>query len=349
MPLTQETLNPLVSTSYPLSYLLDHQFKTSATCYTPKSRSGSNSNKGISCTLLFAGGVSLNQELYLPLIKELFRLADESPAVNIRSAWVIERPNHGDAGVLNEETLIKHYVDQSFPGRLYGAAIRAFLESDLLSASDRVNLVGIAHSGGGGSILQAMEPAMKDLPLSRLVLVESPHVGHEAANNFLGLYDIVKTSNKRRPTRWATKEDAMNWFKTHLPCKTFHPDVWHVMSETYFRPDPEHQGMITTKTRIDQETACFLDDGTNYNAFTYLRRILNVLPIHLVVGDVLNIWPREINKMIAKNIEQDRPALASVTTIHGGGHYLPVQMPVEMAAEIFRILSGSASLSACRL
>ncbi|KAH7890619.1 hypothetical protein F5I97DRAFT_1799295 [Phlebopus sp. FC_14] len=346
MPLTQGTLDPLVSKSFPLSYTLDHEFKTLANRYTPKCRSGPNSNKGTPCTLLLATGVSLNQELSLPLIKELFRLADESPEVNIRSAWVIERPNHGDAGLLNEETLIKHYVGKSCK---YIMRIRAFLESDLLQPADRVNIVGVAHSGGGGSLLQAMEPAVKDLPLSRIIFVESPHVGHEAAENFLGLYAVVKSSNGRRPTRWANKEDAMNWFKTHVPSKTFHPDVWNVMSEAYFRPDLEYPGMITTKTRIDQETACFLDDGTNYNAFTYLRRILNVLQTHLIVGDVLNIWPPAINKMIARNIEQDRPALASVATIRGGGHYLPVQKPVETAIEIFRILSGNARLPVSRL
>ncbi|KAF9228326.1 hypothetical protein BS17DRAFT_763830 [Gyrodon lividus] len=320
MPLTQESLDPLISESFPLSYFLDHEFRTFATRYAPGSRSGFNSNK--------------DQETSLPFIKELFRLADQRPEVNINSVWVIERPNHGDAGVLNEETLIKHYVNKSFPGRLFGAGIRAFLESDLLQAADRVNLVGIAHSGAGGSML---------------ILVESPHVGHEAADNFLGLYAVVKKSNKRRPSRWATTDDAMNWFKIHVPCKNFHPDVWQIMSETYFRPDPKYPGMITTKTRIDQETACFLDDGTNYNAFTYLRQILHVLPTHLIVGDVLNIWPEEINKMISRNIEQDRPALASVTTVHGGGHYLPVQKPKEMAAEIFRILSGHTTLPVSRL
>lgn len=55
-------------------------------------------------------------------------------------------------------------------------------------------------------------------------------------------------------------------------------------------PDPQYTGMITTKTPVEQETACFLDDGTNLNELPYLRSIMNFLPTHLILGDVMDIW-----------------------------------------------------------
>jgi hypothetical protein len=49
---------------------------------------------------------------WLPVIKQLYQLAsDPSSAVHIQSAWVIERPNHGDAGLLNEKELKEHYSE----------------------------------------------------------------------------------------------------------------------------------------------------------------------------------------------------------------------------------------------
>lgn len=60
--------------------------------------------------------------------------------------------------------------------------------------------------------------------------------------------------------------------------------------ETYFRPDPARAGMVTTKTPVEQETACFLDDGTNLGELPYLRSIMHLLPTHLILGDVMDIW-----------------------------------------------------------
>ncbi|KAG9219946.1 hypothetical protein CCMSSC00406_0006859 [Pleurotus cornucopiae] len=335
MPLSDCTLHPLVSQTFHFSFVQDHQFHTTATRYVPKARS--NENGAVKYNFVFSNGISLGQETALPLIKELYRLTAGSNEVYIHSVWVVERPNHGDAAKLNEEVL-KHYVGKSFPGRIPGAAIRTFLASDILQPGERENLVGVAHSGGGGSMINALGPSKQHLPLCKLILVESPHIEHAAWGPLLQLYDVVKRSNSRRPTRWASTEDAMKWFKTHIPWKNFHPDVLQVIAETYFMPDPQYTGMITTKTPVEQETACFLDDGTNLNELPYLRSIMNFLPTHLILGDVMDIWPKPIYKMISKNIAEDRPKLASITTIVGAGHYLPVERPKELAREILRIL-----------
>lgn len=130
------------------------------------------------------------------------------------------------------------------------------------------------------------------------------------------LYELVKASNERRRTSWESEDDAMRWFRKHIPWKVFHPDVLHIISvcipsyfiahhrchsklklilfllfqETYFRPDPEHPGRITTKTTVEQETACFLDDGTHLGALPYLRTILHILPTHIISGSNQDIW-----------------------------------------------------------
>ena len=43
-------------------------------------------------------------------MKELYRLSSQPQSrVFIESMWAIERPNHGDAGVVNEKMLKEHY------------------------------------------------------------------------------------------------------------------------------------------------------------------------------------------------------------------------------------------------
>lgn len=120
------------------------------------------------------------QETWIPVIRHLYRLTSEAGSrVTINSAWVLERPNHGAAALLNEEILKEHYsvicaflaqrllspipsvhLESSYglfltvavPSRQYATMIQNFLHSDVLSARERSNLIGIGHSGGGGSL-----------------------------------------------------------------------------------------------------------------------------------------------------------------------------------------------------
>jgi hypothetical protein len=54
------------------------------------------------------------QDTWIPIIKELFRLSSssESHEVKVHSAWVIERPNHGEPALINAELLKTHYSVQ---------------------------------------------------------------------------------------------------------------------------------------------------------------------------------------------------------------------------------------------
>lgn len=52
----------------------------------------------------------VDQETWLPVIKAIYELTSQpTSTVHVRSAWVVEQPNHGDAGVLNQKELKEHY------------------------------------------------------------------------------------------------------------------------------------------------------------------------------------------------------------------------------------------------
>ncbi|RPD58290.1 hypothetical protein L226DRAFT_614478 [Lentinus tigrinus ALCF2SS1-7] len=342
MPLSPEAkLHPLSCATFEFEYSHDHPLRALASRYTLLERIPQHaSSPRATCSLLICGGLNLQSETWIPVIKRLYQhVSLPDSRVTIRSVWVIERANHGDAALLNEDALRKHY-SVIFPGIQYAAAIRTFLASNILSDVERSQLVAVAHSAAGSSILRALEPATSNLPISRLMLVESPLFDREHAwEPMQVLYKTVAASNARRKTSWSSVGEAMDYFKKRFPCKVYHPEVWQIMSETYFRTDASNPGRITTKTTVEQETASFLDDGTHLEAFRYLRKIFHILPTHIIRGETEDIWTPELYRQSYANNEQYRESLASISVIKGAGHYLPVQMPDELAAEMARLLN----------
>lgn len=136
------------------------------------------------------------------------------------------------------------------PSRQYATMIQSFLRSDVLSTTERSNLIGIGHSGGGGSLyvfshraftmhnshtfklyrILAFEGETVDIPIQRLILVEAPLIGPECWDEMQQLYKGVKRSNARRQKDWSSEEEAMQWIRTHAPWRTFHPDVLQIIA-----------------------------------------------------------------------------------------------------------------------
>ncbi|TFK46441.1 hypothetical protein OE88DRAFT_1667845 [Heliocybe sulcata] len=340
---------PATPKSVEFTYSFDRPLRSIATCYISESCAPIKCSGIPTYTLLFAGGISLNQETWVPVIKHLYRIAAD-PEVNfdILSIWVIERPNHGDSALLNKRILDNHY-SEVFPGVQYATCIQHFLCSNILSPRERESLIAVGHSSGAGCLFRAMYPAMNHFPFKAVVAVECPHCGTEAEEWFQLLYKNVIRSSARRPRDWASKEDAMEWMKTHLPWSTFHPDVLAIIEETYFITAPDKPGRIAPKTSVEQEQACFVHDGIYKMGVPYIRQILSRIPVHVISGSVEDIWPRQMYRIVEKNLKEDRDAFASVVTIQGASHYVPVQKPQELATEIARILANESRVPPARL
>ncbi|KAJ7639264.1 hypothetical protein FB45DRAFT_423361 [Roridomyces roridus] len=326
----------LVSRSVTFTYCYDRPLQCIATQYKPDS-----SRPGL--TLLFAGGIGINQETWQPIIHEVFRLSSlPGSSINIHSAWVVERPNHGDAALLNAQVLKEHYTEL-FIHLQYATAIQTLLNSAELSPGEKENIVGVAFSGGSAALIQCHELLSKQSDLRTatirmLILVESPWVGLEAFPVYKVMYPFLRKANNKRPKSWKSVEDAMAWLGSRLPWSTFHPDVMQIISETHFCPDPQNPGCVTTKTTAEQETAAFIDDGTGLRLLSYLRTVLHRLPVHLVLSSSREFWSPEIQNLIAANVKQDRPLLASFTEMPGKGHYLTAEAPYEVASRVVHLL-----------
>lgn len=56
-------------------------------------------------TLILLHSTSFHKEILEPTLTELFALTSRDVTLDIREAWVIECPNHGESAILNELTL----------------------------------------------------------------------------------------------------------------------------------------------------------------------------------------------------------------------------------------------------
>ncbi|KAJ7629559.1 hypothetical protein B0H17DRAFT_549206 [Mycena rosella] len=151
---------PSSNNSVQFSYCFDRSLELSRTIYPSGLRLGlRNPDINILHLLYCVRGYHSSQDTWIPVIKELFRLSSESPSpVKVGSVWAVERPNHGEAVLLNAKLLKQHYSVQ-FSNLQYATAIHAFLTSNFLSVFERNNLVGVGHSGGGGALIQRLSVA----------------------------------------------------------------------------------------------------------------------------------------------------------------------------------------------
>lgn len=64
-------------------------------------------------TLVFGHGTGFHKELWEPTLEDLFEVQRKNGGdFKVREAWSVDSPNHGEAGVLNEEKLLSGCYDQ---------------------------------------------------------------------------------------------------------------------------------------------------------------------------------------------------------------------------------------------
>ncbi|EPQ53215.1 alpha/beta-hydrolase [Gloeophyllum trabeum ATCC 11539] len=345
MPVTPELLKPLVSSTF----ILDHRLSGSSLQVVakryldPANPIPPSDNSAV--TLLFAHGIGLTTELWLPIIKTIYK-DSVNAGHKIRSIWAVDCPNHGDAHILNEEVLKDQYPSQ-FSLREYGAAISTFLSSGLLSSAEVSNLVGVGHSGGGGALAVAaaiacicggVQPLFKGL-----ICVDSPWMQDRSAKPaFEELVQVLVSMELSKPREWPDKKAAVEYLSARPPYSNFHPDVMHVLEETHFRavsssPDDPR---VALKTSNEQEAATWNSTDDAFAAAELLEPTLKATPTHLILATRTDIWPPQVLEMLKRTVESHREQLASVAYIDAS-HYIPQERPYELAEAILAILNAA--------
>ncbi|KAI0047176.1 hypothetical protein FA95DRAFT_1277707 [Auriscalpium vulgare] len=295
--------------------------------------------------LLLTCAIGGSAEWWVPLLRRLFS-EQHSSAARVGAAWVVEAPNHGDGGVLNEVLLRSHYKEV-FPMSQYGAAIKALLESPHMHSGDRTNLVAVTHSAGVAALFFAMPIADLSSNFSSIFMIEGTEIPSRYLPYLAHHVNAYKAYNKARPATWGSYDDAVKFLRTREPWKAFHPEAFDQLCRTYFTTT--ESGAVVTKTPLEQESATWADFENAFEFERSLEAAAGVIPMHIVVGAVRKLWSKKLEEALTVQHQMLERRGATSTVIDGAGHYIPQEKPDELSRVILDILVRMPTTPRARL
>ncbi|KAI0342214.1 alpha/beta-hydrolase [Trametopsis cervina] len=291
-------------------------------------------------TVICAHATGYHKEHWEPTIEDLFDVLTEngtSNVIKIREFWSIDCPNHGDGGVLNEETLSWGHTPV-FDWQEYSRAIHAFVAG--LGTGVDINfqtrrLVGFGHSMGGSAIVLS-DTYMPKITYESIFLVDPMFYRRTEANTIKSLPVL---SGKRRDV-WPTYEEAYKQFSSRPAYQVWDPRILKLYVKYGLRDlptltYPDKEG-VTLKCTKEQEVACYLDVTGKSRAYAYVHNLCARMPVHFIFGGANDIVPREIHEDLLKNAA--RGMYASVARVEGAGHLVVQYQPRRLAEALHAAL-----------
>jgi len=300
--------------------------------------SESNSN---ALTLVFAHGTGFHKEQWEPTIEELSSILADRGGIAVREFWSIDCPNHGDAGVLNEETL-KWGYENVFSWTQYTHALQLLLSGQgtgLPTDFKSHNLVGIGHSMGAVSLIDSLMAPMPTPVWRSLILVEPMIV--PPSDRTKAISDVLERGALTRRDIWASKDEAYNVLKERKRFKVWDPRVLRIFCEHGLRdlPSavyPDKKEGVTLKCSKLQEAATYRDFLGISMAYRYLKVACTECPVHVIYGSIDDAIPAFMKDLVVNEVSMGR--LASVRRVDGAGHLVVQTHPKELAQSIFAAL-----------
>ncbi|KAJ7512149.1 Alpha/beta hydrolase fold-1 [Mycena galericulata] len=314
------------------SYRTSHNFLCIATKWNFGRNETALGAEGV--CMVFLSGVGSTSDLWSPVVERLNELqTQKNRGPFVESIWAIDRPSHGDSGVLNEPTLAES------PSKEYAAAFEAFMTSPLLSSKERANLILVAHSAGISAPVYAPSAWKMEHRFQSLVLIEPTIFDNCSAGIFDQWIRRVEKVLEDRGTTWTTLDDVM---ASNRSWRKYHPKVRAIIANTFFRPTGS-LAEITTKTAVSQETSALKEVALSLDIAQRLSVIIPKIPTHIIYGSRRDYWS---NFFCIRSIS---PTHASVTQVMGAGHFTPQEAPNQVADSIYRAVVATAVFDGSRL
>ncbi|KAJ7432133.1 Alpha/beta hydrolase fold-1 [Mycena galericulata] len=293
-------------------------------------------------TLILTHGTGFHKEHYEPTLEDLYSMMLARPGgPKIREAWSIDSPNHGDAAVLNEKTLLWGY-EPIFGWQEYARGLHAFLSGlgtgvDVDFSTRR--LIFIGHSFSAVSLIFSLtyQPEVKP---ECLIMLELMCLKVDAIAKLMKF--LVDGSSKRRVI-WPSREEAYQSLKARPLWKAWDDRVLrtyveHGIRTLPTREYPDQQG-VTLKCTRAQELATYRDTHASSVVYRMMGTIVNRFPTHLVYGAIDDYLPRDVKDDFLKNGVGGEQHLASLIRIPNAGHLVAQTHPRAFAETIFEILA----------
>ncbi|KAJ6597532.1 Alpha/beta hydrolase fold-1 [Mycena vulgaris] len=300
-------------------------------------------------TLIFGHATGFHKEHYEPTLEELYNLIPGGP--KIRECWSIDCPNHGDAAVLNEDTLRRGY-EPIFGWQEYARGLHAFLSGlgtgvDVDFSTRRLILIGHSMSAVAFVFGLTYQPELKP---HCLILLEVMCLQVEAVPK------IMKIFTDASPTRrdiWPSLEDAYKSLKVRPTLRTWDDRVLRLHVKHGLTPlptleYPDKEG-VTLKCTRKQETATYRDTLASFVVYRLMSSVIRRVSTHLVYGAIDDIIPRDVQDEFLRNGIGGEQNLASLTRIPNAGHLVVQTNPKEFARTLREILVKESSKPQAKL
>ncbi|KAI0047421.1 alpha/beta-hydrolase [Auriscalpium vulgare] len=307
--------------------------------YTPVAVANNRENAE-AVSMLFTHNVGTHKETWQPTIERLFELqaATLGSKIFIAEAWVIDSPNHGHAGVLNERAFLER--PNGISAHECGRGVQTLFNSGLMRAG--IKCIGVGHSAGACVIvLSTMGYHVADLPLASIILIEPAMLTQEiaakaVAEPAMAMVAVIKAAQARRDV-WASRDEAEQYFRRRLPWSRWLPAVLQQFVEHGLKnlPSLTHPGQtngVTLACTKTQEIAGYVYYQDGMDAMNRFEEIAATIPTHCILGSEIDVVPEAVHNAC---IEAGR---SSVQRIAGAGHLVVQEKPAELASAIWRAL-----------
>ncbi|KZT63155.1 alpha/beta-hydrolase [Daedalea quercina L-15889] len=296
-------------------------------------------------TLILTHGTGYHKEQWEPTLEHLFEnvaQAGEGSTVKIRDVWAIDCPNHGDAAVLNEGTLLWGYAN--FNWEEYARAVHIFL-SDLGHGVDadfsKRNLVGLGHSMGCIALISS-NTFFPKLTFQSFIFVEPMCFPQESIPPSFSTF--LTTGAEKRRDVFPSREEALTWLQLRAGFKVWDPRVLrnyvdHGLRDLPTAEYPDKREGVTLKCTKTQEAACYRD---HYNtgrirAYNYLPTLCAARPVHVLFGAIDDYIPGQVkDRLLVKGMQNK---YTSAGRVSGAGHLVVQTQPRGLADAIWTILN----------
>ncbi|KAJ3525179.1 hypothetical protein NM688_g8444 [Phlebia brevispora] len=296
-------------------------------------------------TLLLLHSTSFHKEVYEPTLEELAICLQDPQTkgiVNIKEAWVIECPNHGESAILNQELLKQPQYEEYFSCERYAEAAYHFLTARDTNGLPYINcppekLVGVGHSLGGVSMVFLS----RKVKFASLVIVD-PFLFPGEPEHLRTLRQHMVCGAYERRDVWATRDEARDCLKKKKwDRRVLDLYVKYAVREhpAWNHPSMPYRGFSLACTR-EQEATMYRDPDGATKPIPYLRRTCTTIPVHVAFGKKSDIIPRYVQENLVNSCH-----FASVTWLSDVGHLVPQHSPHQLAQVIHHALVERESSS----
>ncbi|KAI0092904.1 Alpha/beta hydrolase fold-1 [Irpex rosettiformis] len=318
----------------------DYPFNITANCYPHPNfehdRTLSNHNAA-ALTLIVLHSTSFHKEALEPMLADVFLFT--ASKTDIREAWIIECPNHGESGVQNQDVLKMPEYVRYFSCERYAEAARRFLLADIEGGprarvqTDKI--VGIGHSLGGCAIVCLAN----ELSIFTSLVLLDPFLLPIPEGQILSIRKKSLERAKKKKSSWPSMEAV----KAYLERRRWNEQVKELFAAygVHKSEDQTSGSQYTLSCTQEQEVTMYSDEDGAIKPMQYLNKLCSQFPVHIAFGEEANVVPKGAREAL---VNVSGRQFASIGRIEGAGHLIPQESPRGAARFIVNALCQNSRL-----